>query len=84
MFVCVCVFKSGSLFNGLSFCPACFEVEIDGHLVFSKLESGGFPYEEDVSMTKRQNVLQRVLFFLFVLQCLKNPFFILLLNMQIQ
>ncbi|KAI5628004.1 hypothetical protein C0J50_12810, partial [Silurus asotus] len=26
---------------------ACFEVEINGHLVFSKLETGGFPFDED-------------------------------------
>uniref|UniRef100_A0A669DD21 Selenoprotein W, 2b n=1 Tax=Oreochromis niloticus TaxID=8128 RepID=A0A669DD21_ORENI len=25
-----------------------FEIEINGQLVFSKLESGGFPYEDDV------------------------------------
>ncbi|KAF4116299.1 hypothetical protein G5714_003788 [Onychostoma macrolepis] len=25
-----------------------FEVQIDEHLVFSKLETGGFPYEEDI------------------------------------
>uniref|UniRef100_A0A672N9Z7 Migration and invasion enhancer 1 n=1 Tax=Sinocyclocheilus grahami TaxID=75366 RepID=A0A672N9Z7_SINGR len=27
-----------------------FEVQINEHLVFSKLETGGFPYEEDVSI----------------------------------
>lgn len=27
-----------------------FEVEINGQLIFSKLETGGFPYEEDVSI----------------------------------
>ncbi|KAF7697953.1 hypothetical protein HF521_004463 [Silurus meridionalis] len=27
---------------------SCFEVEINGHLVFSKLETGGFPFDEDV------------------------------------
>uniref|UniRef100_A0A8C0L6C5 Migration and invasion enhancer 1 n=1 Tax=Canis lupus dingo TaxID=286419 RepID=A0A8C0L6C5_CANLU len=27
-----------------------FEIEINGQLVFSKLENGGFPYEKDVSM----------------------------------
>lgn len=26
-----------------------FEIEINGQLVFSKLETGGFPYEDDVS-----------------------------------
>uniref|UniRef100_A0A8C3BII1 Migration and invasion enhancer 1 n=1 Tax=Cairina moschata TaxID=8855 RepID=A0A8C3BII1_CAIMO len=26
-----------------------FEIEINGQLVFSKLENGGFPYEKDVS-----------------------------------
>uniref|UniRef100_A0A3B4VK83 Migration and invasion enhancer 1 n=1 Tax=Seriola dumerili TaxID=41447 RepID=A0A3B4VK83_SERDU len=25
-----------------------FEIEINGQLVFSKLETGGFPYEDDV------------------------------------
>ncbi|KAG7334871.1 hypothetical protein KOW79_001467 [Hemibagrus wyckioides] len=34
--------------NGTVGRKSCFEIEIDGHLVFSKLESGGFPYEEDV------------------------------------
>ncbi|XP_045382342.1 migration and invasion enhancer 1 isoform X1 [Lemur catta] len=27
-----------------------FEIEINGQLVFSKLENGGFPYEKDVSI----------------------------------
>lgn len=27
-----------------------FEIEINGQLVFSKLENGGFPYEKDVSV----------------------------------
>lgn len=27
-----------------------FEIEIDGQLIFSKLETGGFPYEDDVSV----------------------------------
>uniref|UniRef100_A0A3P8X6P4 Migration and invasion enhancer 1 n=1 Tax=Cynoglossus semilaevis TaxID=244447 RepID=A0A3P8X6P4_CYNSE len=27
---------------------ASFEIEINGQLVFSKLECGGFPYEDDV------------------------------------
>ncbi|KAG9264465.1 selenoprotein W, 2a isoform X1, partial [Astyanax mexicanus] len=26
----------------------CFEIEINGQLVFSKLETSGFPYEDDV------------------------------------
>ncbi|MEQ2180849.1 Migration and invasion enhancer 1, partial [Goodea atripinnis] len=25
-----------------------FEVEINGQLIFSKLETGGFPYEDDI------------------------------------
>lgn len=25
-----------------------FEIEINEHLVFSKLETGGFPYDEDI------------------------------------
>ncbi|XP_053549958.1 migration and invasion enhancer 1 [Bombina bombina] len=25
-----------------------FEIEINGHLIFSKLELGGFPYEKDL------------------------------------
>ncbi|KAM7371684.1 hypothetical protein PAMP_008899 [Pampus punctatissimus] len=30
--------------------PGCqgFEIEINGQLIFSKLETGGFPYEDDV------------------------------------
>ncbi|KAB5553808.1 hypothetical protein PHYPO_G00042960 [Pangasianodon hypophthalmus] len=34
--------------NGTVGRRSCFEIEIDGHLVFSKLEMGGFPYEADV------------------------------------
>lgn len=38
---------------GLTLGPLCFagafEIEINGQLVFSKLENGGFPYEKDVS-----------------------------------
>lgn len=30
--------------------PGAFEIEINGQLVFSKLENGGFPYEKDVSI----------------------------------
>ncbi|NXX14317.1 MIEN1 protein, partial [Podargus strigoides] len=30
-----------------------FEIEINGQLVFSKLENGGFPYEKDVSTQPR-------------------------------
>lgn len=30
-------------------CAGSFEIEINGQLVFSKLETGGFPYEDDVS-----------------------------------
>lgn len=26
-----------------------FEIQINGQLIFSKLEQGGFPYEDDVS-----------------------------------
>lgn len=26
----------------------CFEIQINDFLVFSKLESGGFPYSEDI------------------------------------
>ncbi|KAG1967518.1 selenoprotein W, 2b [Pimephales promelas] len=25
-----------------------FEIEINGHLIFSKLETGGFPYDKDI------------------------------------
>uniref|UniRef100_A0A8B9F8J5 Migration and invasion enhancer 1 n=1 Tax=Amazona collaria TaxID=241587 RepID=A0A8B9F8J5_9PSIT len=28
--------------------PGAFEIEINGQLVFSKLENGGFPYEKDL------------------------------------
>ncbi|OXB70639.1 UNVERIFIED_CONTAM: hypothetical protein H355_011672 [Colinus virginianus] len=32
-----------------SFCfQGAFEIEINGQLVFSKLENGGFPYEKDL------------------------------------
>uniref|UniRef100_A0A665THS4 Migration and invasion enhancer 1 n=1 Tax=Echeneis naucrates TaxID=173247 RepID=A0A665THS4_ECHNA len=31
-----------------------FEIEINGQLIFSKLETGGFPYEDDV-MQEVQN-----------------------------
>ncbi|NWW49284.1 MIEN1 protein, partial [Pedionomus torquatus] len=31
-----------------------FEIEINGQLVFSKLENGGFPYEKDVSTWPRK------------------------------
>ena len=34
--------------NGTVGRRSCFEIEINGHLVFSKLEMGGFPHEEDV------------------------------------
>uniref|UniRef100_A0A672K0L9 Uncharacterized protein n=1 Tax=Sinocyclocheilus grahami TaxID=75366 RepID=A0A672K0L9_SINGR len=29
--------------------PGSFEIEINGQLIFSKLETSGFPYEDDVS-----------------------------------
>lgn len=32
------------------FLLGAFEIEINGQLVFSKLENGGFPYEKDVSI----------------------------------
>lgn len=32
------------------FILGAFEIEINGQLVFSKLENGGFPYEKDVSI----------------------------------
>ncbi|KAM5308320.1 migration and invasion enhancer 1 [Glossophaga mutica] len=28
--------------------PGAFEIQINGQLVFSKLENGGFPYEKDL------------------------------------
>ncbi|NXC34590.1 MIEN1 protein, partial [Campylorhamphus procurvoides] len=36
--------------SGLSLCvpSGAFEIEINGQLVFSKLENGGFPYEKDL------------------------------------
>uniref|UniRef100_A0A3Q2XQT4 Uncharacterized protein n=1 Tax=Hippocampus comes TaxID=109280 RepID=A0A3Q2XQT4_HIPCM len=34
---------------------ASFEIEINGQLVFSKLELGGFPYEDDVSSFHTSN-----------------------------
>uniref|UniRef100_A0A8C5ND11 Migration and invasion enhancer 1 n=1 Tax=Gouania willdenowi TaxID=441366 RepID=A0A8C5ND11_GOUWI len=33
-----------------------FEIEINGQLIFSKLETGGFPYEDDV-MNAVQNAV---------------------------
>lgn len=31
------------------FFAGSFEIEINGQLIFSKLETSGFPYEDDVS-----------------------------------
>lgn len=43
----------GSEGGGTAYGSLClqgaFEIEINGQLVFSKLENGGFPYEKDVS-----------------------------------
>lgn len=36
--------------------PGAFEIEINGQLVFSKLENGGFPYEKDVSICNVGNI----------------------------
>lgn len=43
----VCLFLAHSC---VYFIPGAFEIEINGQLVFSKLENGGFPYEKDVSI----------------------------------
>lgn len=42
-----CLFMARSC---IYFLPGAFEIEINGQLVFSKLENGGFPYEKDVSI----------------------------------
>ncbi|NWV72911.1 MIEN1 protein, partial [Dasyornis broadbenti] len=34
--------------GGLNVVGSAFEIEINGQLVFSKLENGGFPYEKDL------------------------------------
>lgn len=41
----------GHTAQGWALCvpSGAFEIEINGQLVFSKLENGGFPYEKDVS-----------------------------------
>lgn len=41
----VCLFLAHSC---VYFIPGAFEIEINGQLVFSKLENGGFPYEKDL------------------------------------
>lgn len=43
----------------LYFIPGAFEIEINGQLVFSKLENGGFPYEKDVSICSLGRTLGR-------------------------
>ncbi|NXA40875.1 MIEN1 protein, partial [Eudromia elegans] len=44
--------------------PGAFEIEINGQLVFSKLENGGFPYEKDlleaVRRARNGEPLQRI------------------------
>lgn len=42
-----CLFLAHSC---IYFLLGAFEIEINGQLVFSKLENGGFPYEKDVSI----------------------------------
>uniref|UniRef100_A0A2I3H425 Migration and invasion enhancer 1 n=1 Tax=Nomascus leucogenys TaxID=61853 RepID=A0A2I3H425_NOMLE len=39
-----------TIYLSVDFLPGAFEIEINGQLVFSKLENGGFPYEKDVSI----------------------------------
>ena len=41
------------LFSFVSVCPSTgsFEIEINGQLVFSKLELKGFPIEDEVSLS---------------------------------
>ncbi|KAF3846079.1 hypothetical protein F7725_003157 [Dissostichus mawsoni] len=34
--------------DAIFFVLCSFEVEINGELIFSKLEQGGFPYEDDI------------------------------------
>lgn len=40
------------------FIPGAFEIEINGQLVFSKLENGGFPYEKDVSICSLERMAE--------------------------
>lgn len=41
--------RGGGTAYGSLCLQGAFEIEINGQLVFSKLENGGFPYEKDVS-----------------------------------
>lgn len=45
----VVVWHGGGTAYGSLYLQGAFEIEINGQLVFSKLENGGFPYEKDVS-----------------------------------
>lgn len=45
----VVVWHGGGTAYGSLCLQGAFEIEINGQLVFSKLENGGFPYEKDVS-----------------------------------
>ncbi|NXQ64427.1 MIEN1 protein, partial [Anthoscopus minutus] len=38
----------GRGWGGINLAGSAFEIEINGQLVFSKLENGGFPYEKDL------------------------------------
>ena len=45
-----CLCSQCTIYLSVDFLPGAFEIEINGQLVFSKLENGGFPYEKDVSI----------------------------------
>jgi len=48
-------------------CAGSFEIEINGQLIFSKMETSGFPYEDDVSkFLATGQVSQMLMFFPYV------------------
>uniref|UniRef100_A0A673JJY9 Uncharacterized protein n=1 Tax=Sinocyclocheilus rhinocerous TaxID=307959 RepID=A0A673JJY9_9TELE len=52
-----------------------FEVQINEHLVFSKLETGGFPYEEDVSIREYYILCGIILYDIVIMQvCFHKTF----------
>lgn len=47
-YVCECITPFDPILSS-GVCAGSFEIVINEQLVFSKLETGGFPYEDDVS-----------------------------------
>ncbi|KTG31812.1 hypothetical protein cypCar_00015733 [Cyprinus carpio] len=41
-------YMEGHFHNGIKKIKGSFEIEINGQLIFSKLETSGFPYEDDI------------------------------------